>query len=95
MSRLLHGLGERHARTRGFREIAGPQPMRRELPRIESGDGAVALDHGVDALRIERARADVAPLVDPPVDLHFNVGLPNCYISITSLRLKCPFWHFS
>ena len=37
--------------------------MRRELPRIESGDGAVALDHGVDALRIERARADVAPLV--------------------------------
>ena len=66
MPRLLHGLGKRHARARGFGEIAGTQPMRREFPRIKSGGGATAFDHGVDALRIERGGADVSPFVDPP-----------------------------
>ena len=66
MPRLLHGLGEWHAGARSFGEIAGTQPMRREFPRIDSGGGAAAFDHGVDALRIERGGADVSPFVDPP-----------------------------
>ena len=36
--------------------------MRRELRRIESGGGAAAFDHRVDALRIERARRRSAPI---------------------------------
>jgi hypothetical protein len=40
--------------------------MRRELLRIKPGDGAAALDHRIDALRIERGGTDISPFVDPP-----------------------------
>ena len=53
--------------------------MRRELPRIESSNGAAAFDHGVDALRIERGGADVSPFVDPPkhrTGVDFGKGEP-------------------
>ena len=53
--------------------------MGRELPRIESGNGATALDHRVDALRIERGGADISPFVDPSkhrTSVDFGKGEP-------------------
>jgi hypothetical protein len=66
MPRLLHGLVERNARARGFGEIAETSPCAENRAGSRPAMGQRPLDHGVDALRIERDRADLSPFVDPP-----------------------------
>ncbi len=64
--RLRHGFHQRHTLPRGLRQIAGPQPMRRDAIGVEPCQRRALLDDQVDRLRRQRLAAEVAPLVDGP-----------------------------
>src|SRR3954463_11689602 len=63
---LPHGLLQRNPTAGRLGEIARAQPMCRKGTGIQPRLGAALLQNGVDALRVERGAAEVAPAGDLP-----------------------------